>query len=175
MRPRCARRISPFTKLPGSISSQPGLERYILRRIPMALPLGAAVILAPSAILRMASWDMHPQELAAIISRVDMLALGVLLLYWNLMVALAWGAFIVMVMKGPTYVADSYPLVDADSPSETPLPLGELEAWQGEPQAFSYPGPNVAHFTRNWRWRAHHVSRRHAHSGHRVVRHRPLL
>src|SRR5690606_12960368 len=151
------------------------LERHILRKIPMALPMGAAVILAPSVILRLVSWDMHPQELAALISKVDMLALGVLLLYWNLIVAITWGAFIVMVMKGPIYVADSYPLVDADSPSETPLPLGELEAWHGRPKGFSYPGPNVAPFTRNWRWRAHHVSRRHTHSGRGAVRHRPLV
>jgi hypothetical protein len=174
MRPRCARRINPFTRLPDSPCCQPGLERQILRRIPMALPVGAAVILAPSAILRLGSWDMHPQEMAAIVSKVDMLALGVLLLYWNLMVALTWGAFIVMVMKGPTYVADSYPLIDEDSPADAPLPLGELEAWHCGPEAFTYPGPNVAPFARNWRWRAHHTPRRHAHPGRGAARYRPI-
>lgn len=165
MRTRCTRRIDPFTRLPDSIQCQPGLERYILRRIPWALPLGAAAILTPSAVLRISGWDMHPQELNAVISKVDMLALGVLLLYWNLMVAITWGAIIVMVMKGPTYVADSYPLIDADSPSETPLPLGELQAQQG-PEAFIYPGPNVGAFARNCRWRAHpHGPRRHGRPG----------
>nr|MBF0683574.1 hypothetical protein [Pseudomonas sp.] len=121
----------------------------------MALPVGAVVILAPSAALRAGHWGMPAQDLAAIIAKVDMLALGALLLYCNLMVAIAWGALIVMVMKGPAYVADSYPLIDADSPGDTPLPLGELEAWHGWPKAFTYPGPNVAAFVRNWRWRAH--------------------
>jgi|GEM_PF-182451 len=171
MRNRCARRIDPFTRLPGSISCQPGLERYILRRIPIALPVGAAVVLTPSALLRLGSWDMHPQELDALIARVDMLALGMLLLYWNLMVAIAWGAFIVMVMKGPTYVADSYPLVDADSPGEAPLPVGEVESWQHGPEGFAYPGPNVSAFVRNCRWRVHQQTpRRHARLGGRGVR-----
>lgn len=167
MRPRCARRINPFTRLPNSVQCQPGLERYILRRIPWALPVGAAVILTPSAVLRISGWGMHPQELGAIVAKVDMLALGLLLLYWNLMVALTWGALIVMVMKGPTYVADSYPLIDADSPSETPLPLGEAEAWQGGHEGFTYPGPNVTAFVRSFRWRAHRAPRRHAHPGYR--------
>lgn len=161
MRTRCTRRINPLTRLPDSIQCQPGLERYILRKIPLALPLGAALILAPSAVLRIGGWGLHPQELNAIISRVDMFALGVLLVYWNLMVAVTWGAFIVMVMKGPTYVADSYPLIDADSPAEAPLPLGELQDQHG-PEAFIYPGPNVCTFARNCRWRAHqHIPRRH--------------
>lgn len=170
MRPRCTRRINPFTRLPDSVQCQPGLERYILRRIPWALPLGAAAILTPSAVLRISGWDMHAQELGAIVAKVDMLALGLLLLYWNLMVALTWGALIVMVMKGPTYVADSYPLIDADSPSETPLPLGEAEARQGGPESFAYPGPNVTAFVRSCRWRAHRAPRRHAQPGYRGLR-----
>ena len=173
MRPRCARRISPFTRLPGSIRTEPGLERYILRKIPIAVPLGVAAILAPSALLRLSHWDMPAQELAAIVSKVDMLALGTLLLYCNLLVALTWGALIVMVMKGPVYVADSYPLVDADAPCDAPLPLGEREAWHGAPAEFTYPGPNVAAFARNWHWRAHYAPRRHVRAGYRVARRWP--
>lgn len=162
MRPRCARRINPFTRLPGSIPTPPGLERYILRKIPIALPAGAVVILVPSAALRLAPWGMNPQELIVVISRVDMFALGMLLLYFNLMVALAWGALIVMVMKGPAYVADSYPLVDADSPADTPLPLGLPPDGQPEFQATAYPGPNVFACMHFWRWRAHPAPRRHS-------------
>jgi hypothetical protein len=34
-----------------------------------------------------------------------------------MVLTVAIGAFIVMVMKGPAYVADAYPLEDADQPS----------------------------------------------------------
>ena len=165
MRPRCAPRISPFSRVPGSIASPPGLERYILRRLPMAVPVGAALILAPSAVLRLGHWGMPAQELAAIVAKVDMLALGALLLYCNLLVAIAWGAIVVLVMKGPVYVGDSYPLIDSDSPRDAPLPVGDLEPWHGGPKAFIYPGPNVSAFVRNWRWRAHDARGRHSRAG----------
>jgi hypothetical protein len=38
-------------------------------------------------------------------------------LHWNTVLTLAIGAFIVMVMKGPAYVADAYPLVEAEVPT----------------------------------------------------------
>jgi hypothetical protein len=38
-------------------------------------------------------------------------------LHWTLVLTLAIGCAIVMLMKGPAYVADPYELNDSDSPS----------------------------------------------------------
>jgi hypothetical protein len=38
--------------------------------------------------------------------------IGVVVLHWTLVLTLALGCFIVRVMKGPSYVADVYPLPD---------------------------------------------------------------
>jgi hypothetical protein len=38
-------------------------------------------------------------------------------LHWNIVLTVAIGAFMVMVMKGPAYVADAYPLEDAEAPA----------------------------------------------------------
>ena len=46
--------------------------------------------------------------------------LGVVILHWTLVLTLAIGCAIVMLMKGPAYVADAYPLVESDRPLDGP-------------------------------------------------------
>ncbi len=105
-----------FNKLPNYQRSPPGLERRILRRIPAAFTVGLGLLVLPSLLLRLsgrASWDLGQMA-----SMVDIYAMGAVLFYCNVVVAVAVGAFIVMLMKGPAYVADAYPLSDADSPRQ---------------------------------------------------------
>jgi len=42
---------------------------------------------------------------------------GLMILFWTALFTVAIGAFVVMVMKGPAYVADAYPLSDSDRPA----------------------------------------------------------
>jgi len=37
-------------------------------------------------------------------------------LHWTVVLTVAIAAFIVMVMKGPAYVADAYPVEDSEAP-----------------------------------------------------------
>lgn len=107
-----------FNKLPGFQRSPPGLERKILRRIPAALTIGLAILVLPSLILRLTGhsrWDP-----AQTVSMVDIYAMGAVLFYCNVIAFIAVAAFIVMVMKGPAYVADAYPVNDGDSPRQEP-------------------------------------------------------
>ena len=106
-----------FNRLPGYVSSAPGLERVVLARMPMIFCIGVTLLMMPSLLLRLGNWDMHALRLDELISKVDIYATGGFLLYCNLAVAVTIGAFIVLVMKGPAYVADAYPLIDADSPA----------------------------------------------------------
>ena len=103
-----------FNKLPGFQRSPAGMERTVLRCIPAALTLGLAALLLPSLILRLtghSSWD-----LSASASMVDIYAMGAVLFYCNVIAFIGFAAFIVMLMKGPAYVADAYPLDDAEAP-----------------------------------------------------------
>lgn len=103
-----------FNKLPGFQRSPAGLERKILRCIPSALTLGLAILLMPSLILRLtghSSWDTSQA-----VSMIDIYAMGAVLFYCNVIAFIATAAFIVMMMKGPAYVADAYLLSDAESP-----------------------------------------------------------
>ena len=49
---------------------------------------------------------------------VDIYGISLLVLHWTVVFTVAIGAFIVLVMKGPAYVADAYPLEDADQPDQ---------------------------------------------------------
>ena len=55
---------------------------------------------------------------------MDIYAISVLVLHWTVVFTVGIAAFIIMVMKGPAYVADPYHLDDADTP-DTPLPRGK--------------------------------------------------
>lgn len=109
-----------FNKLPGSQRSQAGLERKILRWIPTALMAGVGLLALPSLILRLTGRQGWGADQAA--SMTDIYAMGAILFYCNMIFVVATGAFIVMLMKGPGYVADAYPLSDADAPRKLPPP-----------------------------------------------------
>jgi hypothetical protein len=46
----------------------------------------------------------------------DIYVISLVILHWTVVVTVGIAAFIIMVMKGPAYVADPYPLDDADEP-----------------------------------------------------------
>jgi hypothetical protein len=111
--------MNPFTRLPGFTPAAAGLERRLLRRMPAVLawgtlwPLFAAIAwhaFAAPADSALAAHDL---------GWVDYTLAGVVLLHWTLCLTLALGCFIVMVMKGPAYVADAYP------------PAGRAQPWDG--------------------------------------------
>ena len=113
--------MSPFTKLPGFTRSPPGLERAILRRLPGVLVLGTLASALPSLVARLFPWQGSAVEVATLITTIDIYGISLAILHWTVVFTLVIGAFTVMVMKGPAYVADAYPLED----SETPDPPGK--------------------------------------------------
>jgi hypothetical protein len=48
------------------------------------------------------------------------MAVGAVILHWTLMSVLAIGCLIVIVMKGPGYVADRFPIAGSDRPEAAP-------------------------------------------------------
>jgi hypothetical protein len=115
--------MSMFNQLPGFVRTPAGLERVILRRMPRAFVLSALVPALAALAARWFDWSGSEAAVAASIQMVDFVAIGSVLLLWTLLLTLAIGAFIVMVMKGPAYVADGYPLVESDQPLDGPRRL----------------------------------------------------
>lgn len=61
-------------------------------------------------------WEGSAVAIATRITTVDIYAVSVIVLHWTVVLTVAIVALIVMVMKGPAYVADAYPLSDAEYP-----------------------------------------------------------
>ena len=98
-----------LNRLPGFTRSAPGLEWSIWKRLPAILLWGTALLLALVA----AAWSTAPVVPAGAEDRDLLLTIyqiiGVLLLHWALVLTLAIGCVVVIVMKGPAFVADPYP------------------------------------------------------------------
>lgn len=102
-----------FRKLPGFRRSPAGLEWLILRKLPLIIALG---ILVPAAVVFFL-WYMEFYDKAQI-DKIIILTIAWTVLYCTIMITLGIGAFIVMVMKGPAYVADAYYPPDFHEPDD---------------------------------------------------------
>jgi hypothetical protein len=110
--------MSPlFKKLPGFQKTPAGLERQILRRLPHVLWVGTLLAAIGAGLMRLLPWSASEAEVATRITTVDIYLISLVILHWTVVFTVAIGAFIVMVMKGPAYVADAYPLPDAERPA----------------------------------------------------------
>ena len=110
-----------FNRLPGFQQTPAGQERTVLRLLPKALMLGTLLLCLPSLAVRL-WWASAPaHEVATRITTVDIYAISVLVLHWTVVFTVGIGAAIVMVMKGPAYVADAYPMEGMNRP-DVPLP-----------------------------------------------------
>lgn len=103
-----------FNRLPGFVQTPPGVEREVLRGIPRYLLWGSLFLALPSLAVRLAGIVADSPVAASAVMRVDIYTIALLVLWWTVIPTLAIAAFIVMVMKGPAYVADPYPLAELD-------------------------------------------------------------
>lgn len=73
--------------------------------------LGSFLLATPSVLVRFFA-DEHETHL---IMTTDIYVASLIVLHWTAIFTVAIAAFIIMVMKGPAYVADAYPLVEAET------------------------------------------------------------
>ncbi len=108
--------MSAFNKLPGFSKTPPGKERILLRRLPMILLAGTLLLGLPSLVARVIPWSDSEADVALQIMTIDIYGISLIVLHWTVVFTVAIAAFIVFVMKGPAYVADPYPLDEAEYP-----------------------------------------------------------
>ena len=103
-------------KLPGYRRYPPGLEWKILKKLPLVL-LASTVI--PLIWYGLEHWfpQVSPGEtLEKHLTSVGIAAIATAVTAWTAVLTVAIGCCVVVLMKGPAYVADRYPLEDADEP-----------------------------------------------------------
>ncbi len=110
-----------FRKLPGFRRSASGLEWRVLRKLPWILLLGT--LLPAAFVYALYLSDVLDPKL---LDRIKIITIAVVILHWTLMVVVGFAAFIVMIMKGPAYVADPYYPPDFKDRDDDDDPLREL-------------------------------------------------
>jgi hypothetical protein len=106
-------------KVPNSVRAASGLEWALWRKLPMIALLGTALpLLGLLALHTMTDADANAAQ-ARWLQMADYFVGAVLIFHWTTVITVAIGCVIVMVMKGPGYVADSYPVPHADRPRAT--------------------------------------------------------
>lgn len=103
-----------FNKLPGFQQTPAGAERVTLRRLPRIAWIGTLLLMVPSLLARLAIWFEFSSESASMPGMVDIYVISLIILHWTVLLTVGIYAFIVLAMKGPAYVADPYPMNDAD-------------------------------------------------------------
>lgn len=126
-----------FKKLPGFRQTPAGLERTVLRLIPKVFLVGTALIALPSLLSRWWAMDQAPVLVSKFITTIDIYAFSLLSLFWTALFTVGLGALIVMIMKGPAYVADAYPLTDAERPRNKQADASSPDHYDQSPQKSS--------------------------------------
>jgi hypothetical protein len=96
-------------KLPGYQVYEPGLERKVLHQLPQFTVMGSLAIALPSVLARLL---LSPKAERII----DILVIATEIFFLGMVLTLAIAALIVMLAKGPAYVADAYPLTESNRP-----------------------------------------------------------
>ena len=103
-------------KLPDSRRSPSGLEWTIWRRLPLVVVAGSLLLLIPLGLVHLLYDASQSAADARLVQLAGYVVLGAILFHWSLVATIAVGCVIVMLMKGPAYVADAYNLPHADQP-----------------------------------------------------------
>ena len=106
-----------LNRLDGTRRAASGLEWRIWRKLPL---IALAGTLLPAVLWMVCDWTLDPQsnaEHARWLLTAGYVALGVVIFHWTMVLTVGIGCAVVIVMKGPGYVADAYPLSHSDRPN----------------------------------------------------------
>ena len=107
-----------FRILPNSRRVPPGLEWAILKKLPMVLLGGTLIPVFFSFLNHAFPPDGPPLIVSRHLTSLDIFAIALALTVLMTVLTVAIGCFIVVMMKGPAYVADAYPLSDSEHPED---------------------------------------------------------
>ena len=111
--------MSWLTKMTPVRRASPGLERRLWRKLPLIWIAGTAAPLIVLAFLHSLSGPQDGMDTVRWLQKLDYIVGGLVLFHWTMVLTVGIGCVIVMVMKGPGYVADGYPVSHSDRPRKS--------------------------------------------------------
>lgn len=103
-------------KNPDSIRVPHGLEWTLMKKLPKLTLLGLLLLLAFWGLARFLPFEGDPEKIAHTLRKVDYVLIGMATFHVTMALTVAFGCLIVMIMKGPQFTSDSYPVQDSDRP-----------------------------------------------------------
>ena len=119
-----------FQKIPHSCRATSGMEWRLWKKLPLIALIGTVLPLLCLALLHLLSSDSPDPAEARWIQMMDYVVGGVVVFHWSMVLTVGIGCVIVMVMKGPGYVADGYLLSHSDQPRVTVETAEEASAYR---------------------------------------------
>lgn len=93
-----------------------GLEWTLWRKLPLILLVGTALPLMVLGLMHLLADPQASAQEARWLQLADYVVGGVVVFHWTMVLTLGIGCVIVIVMKGPGYVADGYMVSHSDKP-----------------------------------------------------------
>lgn len=106
-------------KLTNTRRAASGLEYSLWRKLPLIAVIGTLLPLSGLALVHLLSDPDAGAAEARWLQRVDYAVGGLVVFHWSMVITVAIGCVIVMVMKGPGYVADGFKVSHSDQPRKT--------------------------------------------------------
>ncbi len=104
-------------KNPNSIRAPAGLEWKLFRKLPTLGLAGLLVLLLAYGLSLVLHFDGDPAEIERGLRTFNYTLIGLAIFHVTMVLTVAFGCLIVMIMKGPQYTSDSYPVQDAERPA----------------------------------------------------------
>lgn len=103
-------------KNPDSVRAPAGLEWKLMKKLPRLGVLGLLALLLLWGISLVWPLAGNPHDTERMLQTFNYALIGLAIFHVTMVLTVAFGCFIVMIMKGPQYTSDSYPVVDSDRP-----------------------------------------------------------
>ncbi len=109
-------------RLPGFTQTPPGLEWALWKKLPWIALVGTALPLVWVGIAELVAPETRSPASERELTQWLYIAIGVVVLHWTLVLTAGIGCVIVMLMKGPAFVADGLEVQHSDRPGSPPKP-----------------------------------------------------
>lgn len=108
-----------FKKIPDTRRAATGLEWRLWRKLPLIALCGTVLPLLCLALMHLQAGSAPAAAELRWLQIMNFMTGGAVFFHWSMVITVGIGCVIVMVMKGPGYVADGYRVSHSDKPRIT--------------------------------------------------------
>ncbi len=101
-----------------AVRAPAGLEWRLIKILPKLCFTGLLALLLAWVLSQVLPFNGDSQQIARNLRTFNFTLIGLAIFHVAMILTVAFGCLIVMIMKGPQYTSDSYPVLDAEHPAK---------------------------------------------------------